>query len=146
MATSRVLVVDDFEPFRRIIVSILEQESGLQLVGEGSDGLGAVKKAADLRPDLIVLDIGLPSLNGREAAREIRALAPQSRILFVSQESQREIVQAALKVGARGYVHKMDAQRELLTAIKAVIRGEVYVSSGVRRPDLIFPNGNAPDC
>jgi chemotaxis response regulator CheB len=65
---ARVLVVDDFEPFRRIIVSLLEQGSGLQLVGEASDGRGAVEKADNLRPDLILLDIGLPSLNGLEAA------------------------------------------------------------------------------
>jgi DNA-binding NarL/FixJ family response regulator len=135
-------VVDDAESFRRIIASILEQESGLQLVGEASDGRIAVEKADNLRPDLVLLDIALPSLNGLQAAREIRTRAPQSRILIVSQESSREIVQAALNLGARGYVHKMEAQRELLTAIKAVIRGEVYVSS-MMRPDLIFPNGKA---
>ena len=139
---ARILVVDDAESFRRIIASILEQESGLQLVGEASDGRIAVEKADNLRPDLVLLDIGLPSLNGLQAAREIRTRAPQSRILIVSQESSREIVQAALNLGARGYVHKMEAQRELLTAIKAVIRGEVYVSS-MMRPDLIFPNGKA---
>jgi DNA-binding NarL/FixJ family response regulator len=139
---ARILVVDDAESFRRIIASILEQESGLQLVGEASDGRIAVEKADNLRPDLVLLDIALPSLNGLQAAREIRTRAPQSRILIVSQESSREIVQAALNLGARGYVHKMEAQRELLTAIKAVIRGEVYVSS-MMRPDLIFPNGKA---
>jgi DNA-binding NarL/FixJ family response regulator len=139
---ARILVVDDAESFRRIIASILEQESGLQLVGEASDGRIAVEKADNLRPDLVLLDIGLPSLNGLQAAREIRTRAPQSRILIVSQESSPEIVQAALNLGARGYVHKMEAQRELLTAIKAVIRGEVYVSS-MMRPDLIFPNGKA---
>jgi DNA-binding NarL/FixJ family response regulator len=139
---ARILVVDDAESFRRIIASILEQESGLQLVGEASDGRIAAEKADNLRPDLVLLDIALPSLNGLQAAREIRTRAPQSRILIVSQESSREIVQAALNLGARGYVHKMEAQRELLTAIKAVIRGEVYVSS-MMRPDLIFPNGKA---
>jgi DNA-binding NarL/FixJ family response regulator len=127
-------VVEDCEPFRRFIDSILEEDSGLQLIGVASDGRVAVEKAADLRPDLVLLDISIPSLNGLEAAQEIRALSPQSRILFVSQESSREIAQAALDLGARGYVHKMDARRELLTAIKAVIRGEVYVSSSVGGP------------
>jgi DNA-binding NarL/FixJ family response regulator len=85
--TVRVLVVDDYEPFRRFVCSTLRKRPELQIIGEASDGLEAVHKAEDMQPDLIVLDIGLPTLDGIEAARRIRKLSPQSKILFVSQES-----------------------------------------------------------
>lgn len=87
MPTVRVLVVDDYEPFRRFVCSTLRKRPELQIIGEASDGLEAVHKAEDMQPDLIVLDIGLPTLDGIEAARRIRKLSPQSKILFVSQES-----------------------------------------------------------
>ena len=131
MATSsiRVLVVDDFEPFRRLVCSILQNELELRTIVEASDGGEAIELAQALQPDLILLDIGLPKLNGIEAARRIRELAPQSKILFVSQESSVDIVQTAFSVGASGYVVKMDAGSELLTAVKAVLRGERFVGS-----------------
>src|SRR5204862_4944745 len=91
----RIIVVDDYEPFRRFVCSMLEQRPELRVVGEASDGLEAVQKAEELQPDLILLDIGLPALNGMEAARRIRKLAPHSKILFVSMESSPEVVQEA---------------------------------------------------
>ena len=129
----RILVVDDFEPLRHFLTTTLKRVAGLHVIGEASDGRVAVQRADTLRPDLILLDIGLPSLGGLEAAREIRTLVPQSRILIVSQELTPEIVQAALHLGARGYVLKSDTGRELLTAIKAVIRGDIYVSGSLMR-------------
>jgi DNA-binding NarL/FixJ family response regulator len=84
-----------------------------------------------LQPDLILLDIGLPSMNGIEAARRIRKLSPKSKILFVSQESSADLVQEALALGALGYVVKTDAGKELLTAVKAVVQGKQYLSSGL---------------
>src|SRR5271170_4203313 len=87
VSSIRVLVVDDYEPFRQFICSTLRKRPELQIVGEVSDGLEAVQKAQELQPDLIVLDIGLPTLNGIEAARRIRSVSPESKILFVSQES-----------------------------------------------------------
>ena len=131
MATSsiRVLVVDDFEPFRRVVCSTLQNKLELQTIVEASDGVEAIELAQALQPDLILLDIGLPKLNGIEAARRIRELAPQSKILFVSQESSVDVVQAVFSVGASGYVVKMDAGRELPTAVKAVLRGERFVGS-----------------
>jgi DNA-binding response OmpR family regulator len=122
-------VVDDVEAFRRFICSTLHDKLELQTILEASDGVGAVAAAQALQPDLIVLDIGLPKLNGIEAARRIRELAPQSKILFVSQESAVEIVQAAFSAGASGYVVKMDAGRELSTAVRAVLRGERFVGT-----------------
>ena len=124
-----VLVVDDYEPFRRFVLSILEERPELQIIGEASDGLEAVQKAEELRPDLILLDIGLPILNGIEAARQIRRLVQESKIIFVSQESSADVVQEAFRVGALGYVVKMDAGSALLNAVSAVLRGEALASS-----------------
>lgn len=125
-----VLVVDDFEPFRRLTASILQKQPGLQILCEVSDGLEAVQKAEELQADLILLDIGLPTLNGLQVARQIRMLAPKSKLLFVSEDSSADIVQEALSLGARGYVVKRDAGRELLTAVNTVLRGQRFV--GIR--------------
>jgi DNA-binding NarL/FixJ family response regulator len=128
----RVLVVDDYEPFRQFICSTLRKRPELQIIGEASDGLEAVKKAQELQPDLIVLDIGLPSLNGIEAARRIRKLSPESKILFISQESSADLVQEALAIGALGYVVKAHAGSELLAAVEAVCQGRQFLSSSIR--------------
>ena len=128
MATSvRILVVEDHELFRRFICSTLGEGSELQIIGEASDGLEAVLKTEELHPDLILLDIGLPSLNGIEAARRIHKLSPESKILFVSQESSVDMVREALGTGAFGYIVKTDAGRELLEGVSAVLRGELFV-------------------
>ena len=123
----RVLVVEDYEPFQRFVVSTLQKQPELQIICKVSDGLEAIQKAEELQPDLIVLDIGLPSLNGIEVARQIRKLSPKSKILFLSQESSAEMVQGALGTGAQGYVLKSDAKRELLEGVNAVLRGEQFV-------------------
>ena len=140
----RVLVVEDYPPFRRFVCSILARNPELQVVGEAADGVEAVHKAEELRPDLIVLDIGLPSLNGLDAARRIRNLVPQSKIIFVSQESSPDIVQEALRLGASGYVVKTNAGRELLTAVEAVRQGKQFIDSGVSRLTFI-ENGDGQD-
>lgn len=138
MAKVRVLVVDDFEAWRRFVCATLQTNSELQIVGEASDGLVAVHKAKELQPDLIVLDLGLPMLNGIEAARQIRQLTPESKILFVTQESSADVVQAALGTGAQGYVLKARASIDLLPAVEAVLEGRQFVSTGLQtRPDSI---------
>ena len=136
-STARIIVVDDYDPFRRFICSTLRKRPELQIVGEVPDGLEAVQKAEELQPDLIVLDIGLPSLNGIEAARRIRKLSPKSKILFVSQESSADMVQEALASGALGYIVKADAGKELLTAVNAVLRGDRFVGNGFAGYDLV---------
>jgi DNA-binding NarL/FixJ family response regulator len=123
----RVLVVDDFEPFRRFICSTLQNNLELPTIREASDGLEAIELAHALQPHLVLLDIGIPKLNGIESARRIRELVPQSIILFVSQESSVEVVQGAFNGGASGYVVKMEAGRELMTAVRAVLRGGKFV-------------------
>ena len=127
----RILVVDDSEPFRQFVCSTLRKRPELQVIAEASDGLQAVQKAGELKPDLIVLDIGLPNLNGIQAARQIRKLSPPSRIIFLSQESSADAVQEALDLGASGYVVKTHAARSLLAAVDAVLLGGRFVSAGV---------------
>ena len=104
----------------------------MQVNAEASDGPEAIQKAADLKPDLIVLDIGLPKLNGIEAARQIRQLSPGSKIVFLSQNNDLDIVRAAMRTGALGFVLKTDALAELLPAVDAVLRGKQYVSSSLK--------------
>jgi DNA-binding NarL/FixJ family response regulator len=123
-----VLVVEDFAAFRQFITTTLASMSGLQVIGEVSDGLEAVQKALDLQPDLILLDIGLPSLDGIEAARRIRKLAPASKIIFVTQESSVDVVQVAVDLGANGYVVKAQAGRDLVAAVEAVLSGKSFFS------------------
>jgi CheY-like chemotaxis protein len=142
-ASSRVLVVEDSEPFRRFICSTLREIPELQIVGEVADGLEAVRRAEELQPDLIVLDIGLPSLNGIEASRRIRKLSGLSRILFVSQESSADVVHEALGTGARGYVVKTDAGRELLEAVDAVLRGQQFVGERFSGHDFVGVHAEA---
>jgi CheY-like chemotaxis protein len=103
----------------------------LEVVCELSDGLAAVQKAAELNPDLILLDIGLPTLNGIEAARQIRKLVPKAKILFLSQESSADVVKEVLNLGARGYVVKTQAGSELLPAVEAVLHDKQFVSKGL---------------
>jgi DNA-binding NarL/FixJ family response regulator len=129
--TVRVLVVDDFERFRRFVCSTLGKRPDLQVIGEASDGLEAVRKAEELKPDLIVLDIGLPTLNGIEVARRIREFCPECKILFMSQVSSPEVVREAFSLGAMGYVVKAYARRELSAAVEAVCQGRQFVSKGL---------------
>jgi DNA-binding response OmpR family regulator len=104
----------------------------LQVIYEVSDGLEAVQKAEELKPDLILLDLGLAKLNGIEAARQIRQLSPSSKIIFLSQDNSLDVVQEALSTGALAYVHKAQAGSELLPAVEAVLRGERFVSSSLK--------------
>jgi two-component system, NarL family, nitrate/nitrite response regulator NarL len=124
---NRVLVAEDFEPFRKFLTATLQNGPGLQVICEVSDGLEAVRKAQELQPDLILLDIGLPNLDGIKAARIIRGLCHKSKILFVSQESSPEVIQAALNTGAQGYVTKINAGSQLVTAVETILRGEQFV-------------------
>jgi DNA-binding NarL/FixJ family response regulator len=131
----RVLVVDDFEPWRRSVCSILAGNGELQVVGEAADGWEAVQKAQVLKPDLIVLDLGLPKLNGLEAANRIRQVVHGAKIIFLTQINDMEVVRKALKIGAQGYVLKSDVGTELLSAVAAVLGGDDFVSSGIKWPE-----------
>ncbi len=145
-STVRVLVVDDHEPFRRFVCSTLGKRQDLQVIGQASDGLEAVRKAQELNPDLIVLDIGLPTFNGLEVARRIRKLCPECKILFMSQGSSFEVAQEAFNLGALGYVVKSHAGSELLAAVEAVCQSRQFVSKGLSGHNWTSAKGaQAPD-
>lgn len=127
----RALIVDDNEPFRRFTRSTLAKMQNLQVIGEASDGLEAVHKAQELKPDLIVLDIGLPTLNGIEVTRQIRKSCPECRILIMSQGSSVDVAQEAFNLGALGYVVKSRAGSELSIALDTVCQGRRFVSAGL---------------
>jgi DNA-binding NarL/FixJ family response regulator len=133
----RILIVDDYEPWRQFLrVSLLADER-LQVVGEAVDGLEAIQKGRELQPDLIILDIGLPAMNGIEAARTLREVSPRSRVVFVSSNRSLEILHEALQLGATGYVLKSDAGAELLPALAAALEGKQYVSQSVLDPAIV---------
>jgi DNA-binding NarL/FixJ family response regulator len=134
-STFKILVVEDYEPLRRFFCLTLQKRADFQVV-EASDGLEAIQKADAVKPDLILFDLGLPKLNGIEAARRVRNLPSAARILFVSQESSPDIVQEALGTDAQGYVHKLRASSELMPAIDAVLNGKNFVSSGLMGPQF----------
>src|SRR3954471_2462571 len=115
----RILVVDDFEPIRSFVCSKLQNEPQLRVVCQVSNGLEAVQKAQELQPELILLDLSLPRLNGMEVARRIRNLSPLSRIIIVTQETSVEIMAEALRIGAKGYIVKTDIVQELLPGVAA---------------------------
>jgi DNA-binding NarL/FixJ family response regulator len=135
MSVVRVLVVDDVEDWRRFVFSMLRAEP-FEIVGEASDGLMAVQLAEQMQPTVVLLDIGLPGLDGIKAAAGIRRVAPDAKIVFVSQQFDPDIVRAALQLGAWGYVLKSDAVRELVKAINTVLSGKDFVSSSVSYHDL----------
>jgi DNA-binding NarL/FixJ family response regulator len=128
MAPIRVLLVDDHEIARKGIRSVLTSDASLAVVSEAADGEEAVKRTEELRPDIILLDITLPGISGIQAARKIRVVSPESRIIFLSQHDSIQIAKDALSVGAQGYVVKSDAGRDLLRAIQTVLEGQTFVS------------------
>jgi len=133
-----VLLVEDFEPYRTFVASLLDGNRGFQVICEASDGLEAVARAQELKPDVILMDISLPKLNGLEAARRIHELTPSSKILFLSQETDREVANEALRLGASGYIVKQQAAVELLSGLVAILEGKRFLSKG------LVGNGSGP--
>jgi len=129
----RVLAVDSFAPWRRFVSLTLLKRTDLQLAGEAKDGLEGIQKASDLKPDLVVLDIRLPHVNGLRVAKFIRKAIPNAKILFATQDHDADLVSGTFREGAHGYLHKADAGTELLPAIDAVLRGEKFLSTRVKR-------------
>ena len=123
-----VLVVDDFAQWRRVVSAALREKLGLRTIAEAGDGLEAVDKAEEFQPDLVVLDIGLPTLNGIEAARRIRSVSPNSKVVFLTQNCSSDVAEAALDTGANGYVVKSAFGRELISAVEAALEGRRFLS------------------
>ena len=139
----RILVADDSKRWREVVSGLLQRDSRLSLVAEAFDGSQAVAVAKQVKPDLILLDINMPALNGLDAARNIRMLLPQTRILFVSGESDHDVVSAALEAGALGYVLKCDAGKALLPAIHTVMAGHCFISDGLLSSSTAQPSFSA---
>ena len=129
----RVLVVEDHAAFRRLVCELLQESPSVRIVGEAADGWDAVHQAATLRPDVVVLDMSLPSLNGFEVARRIVASVPHAKVLFVTIEASPEVVEQAFRCGAHGYVYKPRAHRDMLAALDAITEGAQFVNSGAER-------------
>ena len=129
----RVLVVEDYEPFRRVLCDLLQQRTDVRIVGEAADGPDAIRQAEALRPDVVMLDIGLPTTSGIEVADQLRAVVPQAKVVFVTNEASLEVVELASRTGAHGYVYKPRAQRDVLQVFDAILRGGRFVSGGLER-------------
>jgi DNA-binding NarL/FixJ family response regulator len=128
MSIVRVLVVEDSKSWQKFIRTQLDMYPSASIIGMESSGLQAVRKAEELQPDLVLLDIHLSTLNGIEVARQIRKVAPKSAILFVSGEFDPDIVRSAFRAGGHGYVHKHEAAMDLLVGIEAVLHGRRFMS------------------
>src|SRR5580692_6783410 len=127
----RILVADDHQVVRTGLRALLETERGWQVCAEAANGREAVEKAGELRPDVAVLDIGMPLLNGVEATRQIHKLSPKTEVLILTMHDSDLLVQEVLEDGARGYILKDDADRNLLAAVDALRRHKPFLSSRV---------------
>jgi len=141
---ARIVVVEDFVAQRALVCSILSSRPELQIVGEASDGLEAVEKAKELKPDLVLMDLSLAGLNGMEAARQIRKLVPASKIVFITQESSPEVVKEAVRLGASGYVLKSEMDIDLLRAIEDILQGKQFFNGRAIGSDIADQNDQKP--
>jgi DNA-binding NarL/FixJ family response regulator len=137
----RILVADDYELVRRGICSILKSQPGWIVCGEASTGEQAVQMARDLRPDIVIIDIGMPGTNGLEATREILKENEDQRVLILTVNNSEQIIRAALTVGARGFVLKSDAATDLVNAVQALERHRTFFTPHVQE---ILDNYFAP--
>ena len=127
----RILIADDHEVARGGVRALIEAHPGWEVCGEAKDGREAVERAADTNPDLVVLDIGMPNLNGLEAARQILAASPETPILILTMHDSDNTVSEVLRAGARGYVLKSDAGKDLVAAIDALQRQRTFFTTRV---------------
>ena len=131
MTTVRILVADDHEVVRRGVRALLEAQDGWQVSDEAIDGREAVQKAGQSRPDVVILDVGMPGLNGLDAARQIRKVSPGSEVLILTMHESEQVVREVLAAGARGYVLKSDAGKDLVAAVDALSRHKTFFTSRV---------------
>lgn len=131
MAPFRILLADDHEVVRAGLRALLEEQSGWEVVAEAADGRDAVEKASKLKPDVVVIDIAMPSLNGLEAVRQIVKAVPNTRVLVLTMYDSDPLIQQVLQAGARGYLLKSDAGRDLVSAIDALRRNKTFFTPKV---------------
>jgi len=144
MNTIRILIADDHEVVRRGVRALLEGRPGFEVCAEALDGRDAVDKARKSLPDVVILDIGMPGLNGLDAARQIRKVSPSSEVLILTMHESEQVVREVIAAGARGYMLKSDAARDLVTAIEALGRHKTFFTSSVAEMVLQkYLEGNA---
>jgi DNA-binding NarL/FixJ family response regulator len=131
LSVLRILIADDHEVARQGIRSLLESHAEWEVCGEARDGREAVEYASSLKPDVLLLDIGMPNLNGLDAARQILATTPEARILILTVHDSEQVVREVLAVGARGFLLKSDAGRDLLAAVEALQHRRTFFTSSV---------------
>lgn len=136
MSLARVLIVDDFKQWQSFVIQHLAQHTNFTIVGLAADGVEAIFQAEELQPDLVLLDVSLPKLDGIEAARKIRRSVPNTKILFLSSSSDADVVRDAFCAGGQGYVLKCDAGAVLLPAMEAVLLGKRFVSPSLVDIDI----------
>lgn len=148
----RILVADDHEVVRRGLASLLQAQQGWEVIGEASDGREAVEKAKQLKPDFVILDIGMPNLNGLAATRQLAQHDPNCKIIVLTITDSDHVIREALDAGARGFVLKSDAVRDLVSAIEALQRGQMFftprvnemVLAGFLEKGVVAPRGTPP--
>jgi DNA-binding NarL/FixJ family response regulator len=142
--TARILLVDDHEIIRKGLKSILEARKDWEIVGEATTGREAVRKVEELKPDVVVLDISMPELNGLEAVRQIVRIAPRTEVLVLTMHESEDLVREVLEAGARGYLLKSDAARQLISAIETLRFHRPYLTSKVNEVVLTGYLGGKP--
>jgi DNA-binding NarL/FixJ family response regulator len=136
MKTIRILVADDHEVVRQGLRRLLEARPGWEICGEAGTGREAVEKAKQLKPDVVVLDYSMPGLNGAEATRQIVERVPRAEVLILTMHGSEDLIRGALEAGARGYVLKSDASRDLISAVHALVEHKAFLSSSASAPVL----------
>jgi DNA-binding NarL/FixJ family response regulator len=132
MSEIRILAVDDYAPLQRFISEMFEREKDLKIVAMASGGWEAVQIAKALHPDVILMDVSLPEMNGIEATERVREVSPESRVLFLSEHMGRDVIAGAFAAGGMGYVLKSDLLHDLIPGVRAILRGERYLSRSLR--------------
>jgi DNA-binding NarL/FixJ family response regulator len=139
MKNLRILIVDDHEVVRRGLVALLGTQAGWEVIGEADSGSDAVKKVAQIKPDVVVMDITMPVMSGLDATRLIMETVPQTKVLIFTMHDSEQMMQTALEAGARGYVLKSNATNDLIAAIRALSKDETPLISrtGKHIPKII---------
>src|SRR5881296_4219249 len=131
MATFRIFIADDHEVVRKVVCALLQAQPDWEVCGEAADGREAVEKVQELKPDVVILDIGMPSLNGLEATRQILKGNPLQRVLILTVTDAEQLIEEVLKAGARGFVLKADAAKDLTMAVEALQQDRTFFNSRV---------------